>query len=160
MRTGQLLFSVVQLVIIATLFGIGGMLLGLHYNPYVRMQVANWILEPNESFLLIGYLVLGTALILSICFGMMQKNQYLRLEMRGKEFFIDEALIKQAIGQFWRLEFPNLTPPKEIYFVRQKIEVIAEVGDCDLEELEMRLGTFLSQKLGYEKQFYVTLTSV
>jgi hypothetical protein len=148
----------VQLVIIAALFGIGGMLLGLHYNSFVRVQLSNWILEPNESFLLIGYLVLGTALILSICFGMMQRNQYLRLEMRGKEFFIDEALIKQTIRQFWRLEFPNLTPPEEIYFVRQKIEVVAEVGDCDLEEIEMKLGTFLSQKLGYEKQFYVTLT--
>lgn len=159
MRTGRLLFSAVQFLIIAALFGTGGVLLGLHYTPHVRQDVADWILEPNMSLFLLGCLTLGIALLLTICFWMMQKTQYLRLEMRGKEFFIDETLIKQAIGQFWSQEFPSMTPPEEVYFARQKIEVITEAADCDLEEIELRLGSFLSKQLGYEKEFFVTLTS-
>ncbi len=149
----------VQLLIIAALFGAGGILLGLHYAPHVREQVVDWILQPRMSLLIFGWLILGTAFLLTVCFGMMQKTQYLRLRMRGREFFVEETVIKQAIGQFWRLEFPQITPPEEVYFARQKIEVITENVECDLEELELRLGTFLSQKFGYEKEFFVTLTA-
>lgn len=159
MRTGRLLFSAVQFLIIAVLFGSGGVLLGLHYTPHVRQDIADWILEPSGSLLFLGCLTLGTALLLTICFWVMQRTQYLRLEMRGKEFFVDETLIKQAIGQFWSQEFPSMTPPEEVYFARQKIEVITEAADCDLEQIELRLGSFLSKQLGYEKEFFVTLTA-
>lgn len=159
MRTGRLIFSAVQLVVVAALFGAGGLLLGLHYAPRVRQEVADWILDPKMSLLLLGWLVLGIALLLTICFGMMQRTQYLRLRMRGREFQVEETLLKQAIGQFWRLEFPQIAPPVEVYLARQKIEVITEDVQCDLEELELRLGSFLSQKFGYEKEFFVTLTS-
>lgn len=159
MRLGHQIFSAMQLMIVAALFGAGGLLLGLHYSPHVREQVANWILEPNMSLLLLGYLVLGTALVLMICFAMMQTTQYLRLRMRGREFFVEETVIRQAIGQFWRIEFPLASPPQEVFFARQKIEVITEAMECDLEELEMRLSAFLAQKFGYEKEFFVTLTA-
>lgn len=159
MRTGNLLFSAVQFLIITTLFGAGAVLLGLHYAPHVRQELADWIIQPNGSFLFLGWLILAAALLLTVCFWMMQKPQHLRLEMKGKEFFVDEALVKQAIGQFWQEAFPKLKPPEEIYFAHQKIELITEAAECDLEEIELRLGTFLSQQLGYEKEFFVTLTS-
>lgn len=159
MKNGSLLFSAVQFLMIAALFGAGAVFLGLHYVPHVRQELSEWISQSNGSFLFLGWLILGTALLLTICFWMMQKTQYLRLSMRGKQFYVDEALIKKAVGQFWQKEFPKLVPPQEVYLVRQKIEIVTEAVECDLEEIEMRLGSFLSQELGYEKEFFVTLTA-
>lgn len=159
MRNGHLIFSAVQLLIVAAVLGAGGLLLGLHYAPHIRHELADWILAPNQHFLLSGWLVMGIGLFLTLCFGMMQKTQVLRLEMGGGEFFVEESLVKKAIEQFWRHEFPKAAIPQEIFCSRQKIEVVAEQMECDLDQVELRLGAFLAQKFGYKKEFYVTLTA-
>lgn len=159
MRNGSLLFSAVQFLMIVALFGIGGVLLGFHYAPHVRQEVANWIVEPKGSLFFLGWLIIAAALLLAICFWMMQKPKYLRIQMKSKDFFVDEPLVRQVIGQFWSAEYPDKTPPEEIYFAHQKVEVITESLECDLEEIEMRLGSFLSEQLGYEQEFFVTFTS-
>jgi len=158
-RNGRLFFSAVQLAIVVALFGVGGLLLGMHYSSYVRQKVADWILGPQTSFMLLGWLVVAIALLLAVCFGMMQKARYLRLEMGGKEFFAEDALLKQAIEQFWQETFPDAPVPKEIYLAGKKIEIITQDAEYDLEELEQRLASHLSQKFGYQKEFFVTLVA-
>ncbi len=160
MRNGSLLFSAVQFLVIAALFFGGAAFFVLHYLPHTRLGLSDWIMQPDQKFLLLGYLVIGLGLLLTVSFWVMQRGRYLRLQMDKGNFSVDEALVKELIDQFWREELPEKNLPSEVYFACQKIEVITQGVEKDLEQIEERLGALLSKQLGYEKEFFVTCSSV
>ncbi|NGX38268.1 MAG: hypothetical protein K1000chlam2_01440 [Chlamydiae bacterium] len=157
MRNGNLLFSAVQFLIITALFGGGAVFFGLHFSPDVRLQLSEWISKSNGNFFFLGCLLSGIAALLTVCFYMMQKGRYLRIQM-GKPFSIDEAVVKKTVKEFWKEEFPEEDLPTDIYVAKQKIEVITKDSDVDLEEIEKRLSKHLSEQFGYERKFFLTLT--
>ena len=157
MRNGQLLFSAIQFFIIAALFGTGAAFFGLHALPEIRHTVANWILSPGCSFLLLGFLITGITLLLGISFCVMQRGSFIRIAMKKGSFSIHEALVRKAIHQFWREEYPEEKEPTDVYCSHQKIEIITEDGEQDLEAVEEKLGQFLSKHLGYEKEYFISL---
>ena len=157
MRNGNLLFSAVQFFIITALFAGGAVFFGLHFSPDVRLHFSQWVAEANESFFFFGCLLTGIAALLTACFWMMQRGRYLRIQM-DPPFFIDEAVVKETLEEFWKEEFPEEELPTDVYVAGQKIEVIAKDSDVDLEEIEKRLSKRLSKQFGYQKEFFLTLT--
>ena len=162
MRNGHFLFSAIQFLMIVVLFSVGGIFLALYFQPQFSENLAVWILKPNAHFLVLGALTLGLALLLFIVFSMMHRDQFLRIKMKKSHFFIDESLVRSAILRFWDEEFPEREKPQDIYFAREKIEVITQLPKSEnieqtLSEIEERLGNMLSDQFGYQKQFFVSV---
>lgn len=103
-----------------------------------------------------GILISAIALVFAICFGMMQRGGYIRFKGRG--FSLDEALVRNVTLEFWSEELPEEAIPSEIYCSNGKIEIITEDLKEDLDEIEGRLGFFLAKNLGYERDFFITLS--
>lgn len=160
MRNGHLLFSAIQFLLVTALFALGAVFFGLHYLSYIRKVVAAWILDPSNTFFLFGILTISIAFLLGICFWAMQRGSFVRIRMERGNFHIDESLIQNTLQEFWEKNLPEEKKPTEIYCAGQKIEIITEDQDQDLEALEYKLSTFLSEKFGYEKEFFVTLTRI
>jgi len=134
----------------------GAAFFGLFFSPQARQQIADWFLDGRISFLWIGVLITVLALVFAICFGMMQRGGYIRFKGRG--FSLDEALVRSALLEFWSEELPEESIPTEIYCSKGKIEIITEDLKEDLDEIEGRLGFFLAKNLGYERDFFITLS--
>lgn len=156
MRKGHLLFSAVEFLLVAALFLIGAAFFGLHVSDAVRSRLASWIIEGQTPFLLMGLLVTSVALLLGICFGMMQRGSFVRF--KGKGFSLDEALVRSAMLEFWKEELPQEVTPSEIYCAKGKIEVITSDLKEDLDEVEGRLGFFLAKHFGYDREFFITIS--
>lgn len=152
MRNGQLVFGAIQFLMIAALFTAGAAFFGLHFLHGARLEFANWILQNSDRYLVLGFLISGTAILLGLCFWSMQRHHYLRIQMGGKKSFsIDSALVKT------RLEKELFPQPVEVYFAQQKIEVITQGKVEDLEQIEERLSELLAREFGYDRDFFVTL---
>lgn len=160
MRNGQLIFTAVQFLMIAALLGLGAAFFALHFLHGARLEMANWILENSDRFLLLGFLVMGIAAFLALCLFVMQRKKFLRIRMEKGIISVDEALIKSRIRAFWKEAFPEKPAPSDVYIAQQKIEVITEGQLEDLEEIEARLGALLSTEFGYEKPFFVTMKNL
>lgn len=155
MRNGHLLFSAVQFFLILALFSSGAALFGLHYIPGARLRFAEWIIDPSTGFVLLGSVITATALLLTICFWIMQRGSYVRIEMKKGSTSVHEDAIRAAVLAFW--EENKLEKPSDVYCANQKIEIITEAKDQDLAAIEQKLGSFLSKQFGYDREFYVTL---
>ena len=120
------------------------------------MQISQWILMGRGDFLLLGLLILGLAFLLTVCFCSMYKGRFLRMRMQQNLYSYDETFLKKAIHQFWSEEFPGEPKPLEVYFAKNKIEIITPDVQKDLEEIEKNLGEFLFKNLGYKNDFFIT----
>lgn len=158
MRNGQLLFSAIQFLFIAALFGLGAVFFSLHYFPQMRLYLADWILEPGETFFSAGLVVSATAAFLTLCFFIMQRGSFIRIKMEKGDLFIEEDAVRLAVEQFWKETYPEEKKPSEIYCAGKKIEIITEDQNQDLESLEITLANFLSTQFGYEREYFITLT--
>lgn len=158
MRNGNLLFSAIQFLIIAALFFVGAAFFVLHCLPHTRIELSNWILRPDAKFFFLGAITVGGATLLALSFWMMQRGRYLRLQMEGGKYSLDESLVKTLIGEFWKENFPQKPPPHEVYCAHQKIEIIGQEMEEDLEMIEDRLSAHLAKQLGYEREFFLTLS--
>jgi len=160
MRNINSLFSAVQFLMIAALFGLGGGLIALHYLPHTKAQIADWVIQ-SESFLPLGCLVLAVVFILTMGFWAMQRSSYLRLEMKGTSLSADEALIRELIQEFWKEEFPSQKVPVDVFLAKKKIEIVIPMPEDfeeSLEKIETCLGKMLFSQLGYEKEFFISFT--
>jgi len=164
MRSSKAIFSAVQFLILVAFFSLGALFLGLYSLPQVKQNLVEWIIQENDNFLFLGQLILGTAFFLTLCFWAMNRQQLLRLQMKGTPFFVDEDLIRKIVAQFWKEEFPEEPKPKDVYLARQRIEIVAsppkgENWVEELEQVEKRLAKKLSEHIGYEREFFVSLTT-
>lgn len=158
MRKGSLLFSAIQFLFVTALFGLGAVFFSLHFFARMRDEFAAWVLEPGEGFFLAGLVVMAIALILGICFFIMQKGSYVRIQMEKGDLRIKEDAIRIAVEEFWKETYPEEAKPSEIYCVGEKIEIITEDRNQDLESLEIMLGQFLEKQFGYAKEYFITFT--
>lgn len=160
MRNGNLLFSAVQFLMIAALFGIGAVFFGLHFLHGARLEFANWILQNSDRYLVLGYLLFGTSCVLTLCLWSMQRKKFLRVQLEKGKFSIEESVIRARIDAFWEEAFPGKPKPTDVYIAHQKIEVIADNSLEDLEQIEERLSTLLANEFGYNKPTFVTTKSL
>jgi len=157
-RNGHLVFSAIQFLLVAALCAAGAGLITLDSSLLLRQSLADWIISPTSNLLLIGSLILSVALLLGIGFWAMQRGSFVRLSMRKGPFSVHEALVRKAVQQFWIENYPDTKRPSEVFVSNQKIEIALEDESQDLEEVEKKLGEFFSKHLGYEKEFFLSLT--
>lgn len=165
MRKGNLLFSAVQFIFVVALFLLGGLFIGLHYAPHMRMSFANFITDQAVNLSFLGYLTISCALLLCIGFYVMHRGAYFRIKMDGGDVIIEPKLIEGLVQDYWKERFPEKEFKTEVILRGfEQIEVIAEMPQTELEarevllpEIEKELGALLSSHLGYRREWMMTL---
>ncbi|MGE0670929.1 MAG: hypothetical protein AB7H48_09235 [Parachlamydiales bacterium] len=165
MRKGNLLFSAVQFIFVVALFLLGGLFIGLHYTPHLRMSIANLIMDQAVNLSFLGYVTIVCALLLCIGFYVMHRGAYFRIRMDGGDVIVEPKLIEGLVQDYWKERFPeNELKTEVILRGYEQIEVVAEMPQTELTarevllpEIEKELGALLSAHLGYRREWMMTL---
>ncbi|MCB1110940.1 MAG: hypothetical protein KDK64_08155 [Chlamydiia bacterium] len=161
MRTGHLLFSGVHFFMISLLLGMGVLFLVLPYAPLFRMQLIAFIENPAGMCQWIGGIVLGIGMILFAAAFLLSRKQYVRIEMNGTSFDVDEKVIRRCTLSYFRERFPEFEPLSDVVVKgKSTIEVFTSLPAPQeeefFEEVEEELSALLARRLGYQKPFTVT----
>ncbi len=165
MRKGNLLFSFVQFIFVIALFLLGGLFIGLHYTPRLRMEFAVFITDHSVSLSLLGWAIIGCALLLCIGFYVMYRGAYYQVEMAQGQAVIDARIIEQVVRGYWKGRFPGQELTAEVVLRgKNAIEVLAEVPEMPLDpqvallaEVELELGLLLERHLGHRREWAMTV---
>lgn len=84
--------------------------------------------------------------------------------MGSSKVLVEEAIIQDYIKGYWRQIFPNEPSNLEVIIhPKQTIEIVTKfpniVSEVILNKIQNELGVLLARKLGYEKEFVLTITS-
>lgn len=165
MRSGNLLFSAVQFVFAVLVILLGGLFIGLEYAPHLRFSVADFFSRSTAHFSLIGYLILSCGFLLLIGFYSMHRGTYYRVNMGQKETWIDPAVIRSYVKEYWRKIFPDYDLSVQIGMSKeQKIEMYVELPPISeekqlaaLELAEKDLAEIFKKQLRYDKGFLLSV---
>jgi hypothetical protein len=166
MRTGNLLFSAAHFFVALFIISLGIFFLALPYADEFRFFATHFIHNKPELLKLIGGLILGTGVILFSALYVLNRHRYLRIKMGPAETLIDEAIIHNYVSEYWREMQPY--EDAQIDVMVQKGEVLEIIvttpknWEGKVEEHLMRLqddlGDRLARRLGYYREFYLTLS--
>lgn len=165
MRFGNLLFSIVHLMISLFVLFFGALLVGLYYAEGLRAFLANLLYDKPLIFFSIGCFLVFFGVIMLIGFYFMNRRKYYQLKMETSKTSIDQSIIKEYVETYWKEVFPNYRGHIEVVIhPKQKLELITEMparaGDDEtlLARIQNELGVLLARKLGYEKEFILTIS--
>jgi len=134
--------------------------------PSLLMGFVSLVIQ-NPSFLVILSL---SSLVLAICLilGMYKvaKKNFFQLSLKCPSVTIEEAIIKDYVDQYWKEIFPSSRIKSLVVLhSKHKLEIIANIPDLPFEErndlfqrIQNELGVILARKMGYEKEFLLTIT--
>jgi hypothetical protein len=166
MRQEHVVFSAVQLLFILALFLIGGFFVSMEYLPHLKYQFSVALVHQSFNYLILGFVLVGVALLLGTLFYQMQKKPYFHVQMDGVSAIIEPKLIESLIEGYWR----ELFPEQEVHFeviVREheRIEVLAQMPQMVLDrqpkflmQIEKELGALLHSHLKYRHPLRMTIT--
>jgi hypothetical protein len=165
MKSGNLLYSGVQFVFAVLIILLGGLFIGLQYAPQFRFSIADFFSQSTVHFSWIGYLVLGCGILLLLGFYAMHRGVYYRLNMGQKEAWIDSAVIRGYVTDYWKKIFPEYDLSVQTSLSKeQQIELFVEFPPMSeekqlaiLEQAEKDLAVILKKRLNYEKEFLLSI---
>lgn len=165
MRTSNVLFSAVHLIVSLFVVSVGVFLMALSYAPNFQELIHRIMSENRLFFFYMGGGVSAMGVILLIGFYCMHRKSYYTLLMTPNKVFIEENILKEYVKEYWKNIFPGAVDDLEVVVSRdQKIEIITrcpskrEEGKELFERIENELGVLLARKLGYDKEFTLTIT--
>ena len=166
MRTRNLLFSAAHFFVALFIISLGIFFLALPYADEFRLFATHFIHNKPELLKLIGGLVLTTGVILFSSLYMLNRRRYLRIKMGPAETLIDEAIVHDYVSEYWKEMQPF--EDSHIDVMVQKGEVLEIIvntpknweGEVEehLARLQNDLGDRLARRLGYYREFYLTLS--
>lgn len=165
MRTGNLLFSAVHLFVVLFILGIGLFFLLLPSSVAFRLALESLLISDTPIFARIGVTITFFGILLLVGFYVLNRKKYLTLKMNGSKILIDEAVIRDYLSHYWKEVFPYHEIFSEVVLhFPQKIEIIAQLPAMSGEErehlllrMQNELSVLLARKLGYEKEFFLTI---
>ncbi len=166
MRPGNLLFSAVQLFVVAAILSAGLFFLGIVHVPHFPLLLMRVLSNSAAFFSLAGYGLIFLGLLLLIGFFVMHRGRYYQVRMRAGDAQMDLTLLHNYIEKFWQMSFfsPESEVKEVIVYANRKIEIVAKLPELRLPEqketlvrIEKELGAFLAHKLGYPHSFLLTI---
>lgn len=165
MRTGNLLFSAVHLFVVLFIVGVGVFFLLLPNSIAFRLTLEQLLVSDTSLFAKIGIGITCFGVLLLVGFYILNKKNYLTFKINGSRILIDEAIIQDYLKQYWREVFPHHDIYSEVVFhFPQKLEIVAQLPKMNEEEkthlllrMQNELSVLLARKLGYEKEFFLTI---
>jgi len=166
MRLGNILFSAVHFFVTLLVMSLGGLCLALPYAETFRFHLTHYIYEKPELFLIIGGVTLSFGALLFIGFYLLNRRRFLTVKMEPAATLVDETIVQDYVQEYWKERHPAEETPVDV--VVQKGEVLEIIvpapkdWEGEVEEhllnLQNDLGDRLSRRLGYYREFYLTLS--
>ncbi len=130
-----------------------------------RLALETLLMNDTPLFTHIGIGITSLGVFLLVGFYLLNKKKYLTFKMNGSRILIDEAIIQDYLKQYWKETFPHYEIHSEVVFhYPQKLEIIAQLPKMEEEEkqhlllrMQNELSVLLARKLGYEKEFFLTI---
>lgn len=164
MRKNFNVFSVIHLLVVLLILSVGGLLVLSSYMLPIQNHLIHLLLNYPNFILATGLISVFVGAILFFGFYSMYKTRYYTIKMGTSKVFVEEAIIREYIRGYWLQIFPKDKAPIEVIIhPKQAIEVIATLSEpatsAIFEKVEKELGLLLARKLGYEKEFLLTIRS-
>lgn len=161
MRTGNIIFSAVQFLVVLLILCIGGFLVILPNSPVVQYRLAEFFSKQTELFLPVGLMITGFGLILLFGFYAMYRQRFFRCQMDRPDVRVELSLLNDLIGIYWRSRFSDSSLVAEVLVHQDdKLELVVELPPGypqkhHLNELEKEVGSLLHRHFGYKKDFII-----
>ncbi len=167
MRTGHYLFSIVHLFVVFLILLFGGFCFFLSKSSEARVYLSLVIEGFSEGFFTLGVSLVTTGSLLLVGLYLLNKKSYIKYKMDSNKTLIEESIVEEYIQTYFQELFPKFDTQLEVVIHGPKnLEVIAnfpnmEEKDHDrlLHRVQNELGVLLARKLGYDKDFILTLQS-
>jgi hypothetical protein len=162
MRTGNVIFSAVQFLVVVLILCIGGFLVILPNSPVVQYRLAEFFALGSDLFLPVGLMITGFGLILLFGFYAMYRQRFFSCKMNKQEVRVEISLLNDLIQTYWKSRFSDPALVAEVLVhPDNKLELIVELPpgspqERHLNELEKQIGDLLSRHLGYDQEFFMT----
>lgn len=165
MRSSNLLFSGVHLLVTLFVLTFGLILLIMPYAEGFRYGIAEFFMARPAMLFSLGLMVFGSGAFLMLGFFFMHRKRYFKLKMQCGKTEIEESIIKEYVREYWESLFPKKNYELEVVLGQsQKLEIVTKLPESLddssqlLERIKSELGVLLARKLGYEKEFVLTIT--
>lgn len=165
MRSSNLLFSGVHLLVTLFVMTFGLCLLIMPYAEGFRYVVAEFFMARPAILFSLGLMVFSSGAFLMLGFFFMHRKRYFKLRMEAGKMEIEESIIKEYVREYWDSIFPRKDYELEVVLGQsQKIEIVTRLPESSedsselLERIKNELGFLLACKLGYKKEFVLTIT--
>lgn len=166
MRTSSVLLSAFHFIMASLLLMAGILSLGIGKVPHMKMMFWKF-LESNPSL----FSVLGTSLIAvgSLLFVIMftlYKKVFYQVKMSSPDVQVNPRLIEAYVKGCIKEVFPQSPTYCEVVVRKdQTLEILTKLSSMSVEEhekalslLEKKIGDLLQKKVGYQKEFYLTVS--
>lgn len=166
MRTGNVLLSAVHFFVVLFILAGGACSLVLSKMPALRLFLAEAFTGHPQFFFVLGYILIGVGLALLVGLFVLNGGQYYQVKMQPHKTSVDLNVIRHYMEEYWKDLFPHekmgidiqLTSTKKIALIAEFPQSISLVEQKTLlEKIEKELGSLLSQRLGYQKEFFLTI---
>jgi len=158
------LFSVVHLLFVLLVLGSGLLLTLSAYVANVQHVIIRLLLQYPHFLLSTGIFLSSLGVLLFCGFMNMYKGRYFKIKMGASKVLVEESIISDYIKGYWKQIFPNEPANLEVIIhPKQTIEIVTHLTvDYSPElfsKIETELGLLLARKLGYTKDFLLTITN-
>lgn len=166
MRTSSVLLSAFHFIMASLLLMAGILSLGIGKVPHMKLMFWKF-LESNPSL----FSVLGTSLIavgslLFVILFTIYKRVFYQVKMNSQDIQVNPRLIEAYVKGCIQEVFPERPSYCEVVVRKdQTLEILTKLASCSIEEhekalslLEKKIGDLLKQKVGYEKEFFLTVS--
>ena len=163
MRVSYFLSSLLHLFVLILVVALGGAFMAFEYAPGLRQMCYHILQEDSSLMFQIGVAIEGLALLLLLFFWIEYRRRFFTIEMRGCQAKIDEALIEAYVQEYWKESLKENAKVKVVLHSNQRVEVIANRvpftmdDEKTLSRVQNELGVLLARRLGYEREFLLTV---
>ena len=164
MRSAHLLMSAVHFLFAVGVLFFSVFFLLVAHDPLLRSSFFQFFQQENR-FVTVG--VSGLVVSFSLFTGLywIHRRHFYQVKMDHHRMEIDSALIKKYVQSFWEEYLPHSAIESDVVIHSEgELEIVAclKNGSSDpiysnLQQIEKQLGAVLSKKVGYKKEFLLTV---
>lgn len=167
MQTNVVL-SAIHFILVVFLGGLSLALTGIYFSGSFRVKIGDTILYQPQVFFALGLGLAILTLFLLLSFYVLYRKKALRYRMGSHSASIQQEVVLATVERYWKEHFPSYSIHTEIVFHQgKKLEIILSLPTLEekerkefLKKSEKELGKLLYDHFDYDKDFYLTLSSM
>lgn len=163
MRSSEVVFSSIHLMVVLLILAVGFGLILESYVPSFRYGITLFLTESTKGPFIVGIVLWIMGILMLLGFYNMYRRKYYKLRLSCSKVLIEESIIEEYVKNYWQTIFPEKANELKVTIgPKQHIEIIAKLPEKEdleslLERIKNELGILLARKLGYEKEFTLTV---